>query len=180
LISRAALATMGLMTSTGPRLRRAEAGDAAALVRLRALMLHDMGRQVGGDDAAWRGVAEKWFAGRLGETHEFAAFVVEDPALGVISSAVGTCDRHAPDPANLSGLHGHISNISTDERCRRRGHARACLDALLAWFRDETEVRVVNLNATTHGMAMYQAVGFDPPRYPALQLRLRRTADRTG
>jgi ribosomal protein S18 acetylase RimI-like enzyme len=143
-------------------------------------MLHDMGRNVGGEDAAWRGVAEEWFAKRLDATGEFAAFVVEDPDLGVVASAVGTCDRHAPDPTNLSGLHGHVSNISTDERCRRRGHARACLDALLAWFRDETEVRVVNLNATAHGMAMYREVGFDPPRFPALQLRMGQAPDRTG
>ena len=166
------------MATTGPRLRRAEAGDAAALVRLRAVMLRDMGQETGGEDAVWRGVAEEWFARRLRETHEFAAFVVEDPGFGVIACAVGTCDRHAPTPSNLSGLHGHVSNISTDERCRRRGHARACLDALLAWFRDETEVRVVNLNATTHGMTMYRAVGFDPPRFPALQLRMGQAADR--
>jgi len=29
-------------------------------------------------------------------------------------------------------------------------------------------------------MAMYRAVGFDPPRFPALQLRMGQAADRTG
>ncbi len=62
--------------------------------------------------------------------------------------------------------------MSTDPRCRRRGYARACLDALLAWFRDETEARVINLNATGDGTALYRSFGFTEPRYPALQLRL--------
>lgn len=150
--------------------RRAVPADAAALVRLRALMLTEMGMDT--DGAEWRGVAEEWFARRLVETRDFAAFVVEDPGLGVVSSAVGACDRHAPGPANLSGLHGHVSNMSTDPRCRRRGHARACLDALLAWFRDDTDCRVINLNATTDGIGMYRALGFDAPRFPALQLRM--------
>jgi ribosomal protein S18 acetylase RimI-like enzyme len=152
--------------------RRAVPADAAALVRLRALMLHEMGTDPGGGDAVWRGAAETWFAERLGRPGEFAAFVVEDPELGLVCSAVGVCDRRAPGPADLSGLHGHVFNISTDTRRRRRGHARACLLALLAWFRDETECRVINLNTTDHGAELYRALGFDAPRFPALQLRM--------
>ena len=43
---------------------------------------------------------------------------------------------------------------------------------MLAWFRDETEARVINLNATGDGIALYQSLGFAEPRYPVLQLRL--------
>ncbi|MGP3951586.1 GNAT family N-acetyltransferase [Streptomyces sp. 7N604] len=107
-----------------------------------------MGVDVGGQDASWRRAAEEWFVQRLHEKGDFAAFVADEPELGVVSSAVGTCDRHAPGPANLSGLHGHVFNISTDPRRRRLGYARACLDVLLAWYRDETDVGVINLNAT--------------------------------
>ncbi len=152
--------------------RRATEADAAALVRLRGLMLESMGTDDGGADAEWRRVAEAWFADRLGDKGDFAAFVVDDPDLGVVCGAAGLCDRHAPGPANLSGLHGHVFNISTDPRRRRRGYARACLDALLAWFQDETQVRLVKLNATGDGLALYRSFGFDVPRYPALQLRL--------
>lgn len=154
-----------------PRPRRAVPADAAALVRLRALMLQEMGMDVGDEDAEWRAAAEKWFAERLAETREFAAFVVDDPELGVVASAAGSCDRHAPGPANPSGAHGHLFNVSTDARRRRRGLARACLDALLAWFHEETDCRVIDLNATQDGMALYHSRGFAPPRFPALQLR---------
>lgn len=154
------------------RLRRAVPSDAAALVRLRALMFQEMGTDPGEEDAEWRGVAEAWFAERLGETRDFAAFVVEDPELGVVCNAAGVCDRRAPGPADPGGSHGHVFNISTDTRHRRRGHARACLDALLAWFRDETECRVIDLNATGDGLELYRAFGFDAPRFPSLRLRI--------
>lgn len=146
--------------------------DAAALVRLRAVMLEDMGASAGGEDAPWRAAAEEWFGRRLREPEGFAAFVADDPDLGVVSCAAGTCDSHAPGPTNPSGLHGHVFNICTDPRRRRLGLARACLDALLTWYRTATAVRTIDLNATSYGIDLYEAFGFGPPRYPALQLRL--------
>jgi len=156
--------------------RRAEAADAAALTRLRAVMLSDMGMLPAGADSGWRDKAAAWFAERLGDKDGFAAFVIEDPDLGVVSCAAGVCDRHAPGPGNPGGVQGLVFNMSTDHRCRRLGYARACLDALLDWFRDETEARVVNLNATGDGIALYRSLGFTEPRFPALQLRLAREA----
>ncbi|MGW2035607.1 GNAT family N-acetyltransferase [Streptomyces sp. NPDC001811] len=151
------------------KVRRANQDDAAALVRLRALMLEDMGLST--QETPWRHAALEWFTERLGDTQNFAAFVVDDPHLGPVSNAVGICDRHAPSPHNLSGIHGHVFNISTDPSRQRRGYARACLKALLDWYGNETEARVINLNATGHGMALYRSLGFAAPRYPALQLR---------
>jgi GNAT superfamily N-acetyltransferase len=158
---------------TGSRVRRAEVSDAAALARLRDLMLRAMDK-ADGDDTAWLAAAEEWYARRLGDRTGFAAFVVDDPGLGVVSCAVGACREHAPEPGDLTGARGHVSNISTDPRRRGRGHARACLDALLAWFRDETDVRTLDLNATEHGMGLYVSAGFAAPRFPALQLRIER------
>jgi ribosomal protein S18 acetylase RimI-like enzyme len=151
--------------------RRAAAGDAAALTRLRALMLSDMGYLTQDSDPGWRDVSEAWFAKRLGED-DFAAFVIDDPDLGVVSCAVGLCDRHAPGPGNLSGVRGHVFNMSTDHSCRRRGFARACLQALLTWFSDETEARFISLNATSDGIALYRSLAFTEPSHTYLQLRL--------
>jgi len=154
----------------GRKVRRAEAADAADLVRLRAQMLADMGRCAGGDDDPWRASAEDWFAGRLVRGREFASFLVDDPDDGVVACSAGICDYHAPGPGNLTGVRGHVFNMSTLPAHRRRGYARACLEALLEWFRDETEARVVNLNATPDGIALYRTVGFTEPRFAALQL----------
>lgn len=154
--------------------RRAEVADAAALTRLREVMLADMGMLAAGGDPGWRDKAQAWFARRLDDKDDFAAFVVEHPDLGVVSCAAGVCDQHAPGPGNPGGVQGLVFNMSTDPRCRRRGYARACLDPLLAWFRDETEAQMINLNATGDGIALYKSLGFTAPRYPALQLRLER------
>ncbi|MEU6085053.1 N-acetyltransferase [Streptomyces sp. NPDC047108] len=153
-------------------LRRAGPGDARALTGLRALMFREMGTEDGGPDALWRRASEQWFAARLGDPREAAAFVVDDPELGVVCSAVGICDPHAPGPANPSGRHGHVFNISTDPRRRRLGYARACLEALLSWYRDESGVDVVHLHATPDGLRLYRSVGFGSPPFDALQLRL--------
>ncbi|MBX6383049.1 MAG: GNAT family N-acetyltransferase [Microbispora sp.] len=152
--------------------RRATAADAAALVRLRVVMMEDMGADVGDESAPWRAAAEEWFARRLRDPEHFAAFVADDPELGVVSCAAGVCDPHAPAPANPSGLRGHVFNVCTDRRRRRRGLARACLDALLTWYRTETGVRTINLHATPDGIELYQSFGFDAPRHPELELRL--------
>jgi GNAT superfamily N-acetyltransferase len=152
--------------------RRAVAADAAALTGLRAIMLSDMGMLPAGADPGWQDKAEAWFAQRLHDTADFAVFVIEDRELGVVSCAAGVCDRHAPGPGNPGGVQGLVFNMSTDPRRRRRGCARACLGALLAWFRDETDARVINLHASADGIAMYRSLGFTEPRYPVLQLRL--------
>ena len=163
---------MGLNVPEGRKVRRAEAADAGDLVRLRAQMLADMGRSVGGDDDPWRASAREWFADRLGRKGEFAAFVVDDPDDGVVACSAGICDFHAPGPGNLAGVRGHVFNMSTFPAHRRRGYARACLDALLDWFRDETQARVISLNATPDGIALYRSVGFTEPRFAALQVIL--------
>lgn len=170
--AREMMGAMGLDVPEGRRLRRAETADAAGLVRLRAQMLADMGRSVGDDADPWRASAGEWFADRLRRRREFAAFVVDDPVDGVVACSAGICDFHAPGPGNLTGVRGHVFNMSTLPAHRRRGHARACLEALLEWFRDETQARVINMNATPDGIALYRSVGFAEPRFAALQLIL--------
>lgn len=152
----------------GWKVRRAEPADAPDLVRLRAQMLADMGRSAGDDAEPWRGMAEDWFADRLLRRREFGAFVVEDPDDGVVACSAGICDFHAPGPGNLTGVRGHVFNMSTLPAHRRRGYARACLEAVLEWFRDETDAQVINLNATQDGIALYRSVGFTAPRFAAL------------
>ncbi|WP_299538123.1 GNAT family N-acetyltransferase [uncultured Streptomyces sp.] len=164
----------GTSPSTGPGtavpVRRATTADIPALVRLRASMLEAMGVDTGGPDAPWREAAARWFARRL-PGDRVAAFVADDPGPGVVACAVGTCDAHLPGPADAGGLHGHLSNVSTDARFRRLGHARRCVEALLRWFEEETPVTAVDLNATEEGAGLYTSPGFAPPRYPTLQGR---------
>jgi ribosomal protein S18 acetylase RimI-like enzyme len=150
--------------------RRATKTDVDALVRLRVQMFVDMDRDVGQQDTPWRVRAAEWFAGRI-DSPDFAAFVVDDPELGVVSVAAGTWENGVPGPHNVAGGRGHVFNVSTDPRCRRRGFARLCVTALLDWFDDETDVAVVGLSATDDAVGLYTSLGFEPSHHPELRRR---------
>jgi ribosomal protein S18 acetylase RimI-like enzyme len=154
------------------QVRRAKPDDAEALVRLRGLMLSAMGNDVGGPDAAWREIGRQWFAEQLASPDTFAAYVVDDPGVGVVAGAAGNVHVHSPGPKDLSTVRGHLYNVSTEPDFRRRGLARACVVALLDWFRDETAVGQIELHATQDGVDLYRAPGFIEASYPTLRLRL--------
>jgi len=157
--------------------RRAHVDDAPDLVRLRAVMFDAMGLPAGGTAAGWRTAAEAWFRAQLEAPACFAAFVVDDPLLGVVSVACGICDARAPGPRGLSGVRGHVFRIATDSPCRRRGHARACLTALLAWFRLDTGAETVELSATSDGVELYTSLGFRERAHPTMRLGLRTSTE---
>ncbi len=138
-------------------LRRAVPDDAPALVRLRALMHEAMGTPAG--DAGYREAAEAAFRRRLAEDPGFAVVVVE-VAGDVVACGVAHVEEHLPSPTQLDGRRGHVSSMSTDPGARRQGHARAVLEALLAWLREEQGVHRVDLRATPDGQPLYESLGF--------------------
>ena len=159
------------------QLRRATVQDVPALVHLRSLMFSSMGSDVGGHDAEWRVAAAGWFRDQLTRPRQFAGFVIEHPVDGVVSAALGSCDARAPGPNDVSGVQGHVFNISTEPAHRRCGYGRACLTELLTWFHTDTDVRVVHLKATPEGAGMYQSAGFREPAFPSMRLLLERPAE---
>jgi len=150
--------------------RRAGPADVAGLVELRAQMLLAMGTDVTADGGRWRSAAAEWFARRMDDPATFAAFVAQLPGGGLVSGAAGACESRAPSPSNPSGVHGHVSNVSTLPGHRRRGYARACLVELLDWFARDTRARVLDLSATGDGAALYRDLGFGPPRFEPMRL----------
>ncbi|MGZ0149995.1 GNAT family N-acetyltransferase [Kribbella sp. WER1] len=154
-----------------PLVRRAGANDAGSLVELRALMLSAMGADVGGPDAPWRIEAREWFAGQLASPETFAAYVVEDSNAGVVAGAAGNVHAHPPGPRDASTVRGHLYNVSTHPDFRRRGLAKACVAALVDWFRDETAVGQIELHATDDGIDLYRGLGFIETTYPTLRFR---------
>jgi GNAT superfamily N-acetyltransferase len=152
-------------------IRRADPGDIDHLVEFRALMMSEMGEDVD-TDPTWRADAALWFDRRMKERSTFAAFMAELPRAGVVGCAVGTVDDHAPSPRNRSGLRGEIANVVTAPDFRSRGIARACMNALLTWFADETAATTVRLAATSGGEALYRGLGFTEPRDLILQVRM--------
>lgn len=151
--------------------RRAEAADVDELVRLRAVMQEAIGMEDDGTDS-WRGVAaahlREWLAGE-----DFAVFVVERPDEPgrLAACAVGTVHRYLGSPWNPSGRVGYIYSVSTDEAYRRRGYSRACVTALLDWYR-ALGLRAVDLHASVDGEPLYASLGFERREDPSMRLAL--------
>lgn len=152
-------------------LRRATLEDIPALVELQALLFTDMGNdQV--STRPWRDAAAAWLAERLGA--DACVFVVEAQG-SLVSCALGFLHTAPPSPSSITPARGHISNVVTLESHRRRGHARACVGALLEWFRDETPVEVVDLSASKDGFALYESMGWRLREDPAMRLPISRS-----
>ncbi|MGI8680424.1 MAG: GNAT family N-acetyltransferase [Jatrophihabitans sp.] len=151
--------------------RRATPIDAAEIVRLRALMFEDMGRDPGLLDARWRRRNIDHFTAGLAEPDVFAGYVIDNPQGGLAAVAIGWLDQHLIGTANPTGRVGYIANMCTEPDFRRRGFGRITLTALLDWMRS-TDTKTVNLHASADGEALYRSFGFTDPAETALTLRL--------
>jgi GNAT superfamily N-acetyltransferase len=141
-------------------------------------MFDSMDRAAGRPPAAdgspqpWEQPAERLLRSRLAEPDGgLAVFVVDRPdgAGGLAACAVGTVEQRLPGPGNPSGLVGEVFNVATDPDLRRRGYSRACMTALLDWYR-EHGVHKIDLHASAEGEPLYASLGFVRNAAPAMRL----------
>ncbi|MET9777528.1 GNAT family N-acetyltransferase [Streptomyces sp. NPDC006367] len=152
--------------------RRALPGDAEEVLRLRQVMIDSM--PLADPSTAWHAESLPVLRGRLAEPDgTFAAFVVDHPERpGALASLVaGTLDYRIGGARNPLGVDGYVFSVATDPEARRRGYARACMEALLEWFR-EHGVRRVRLTASSQAEPLYVSLGFRPRPDPLLELTL--------
>ncbi|MEU3658694.1 GNAT family N-acetyltransferase [Streptomyces sp. NPDC032940] len=152
--------------------RRAVAEDAREVLRLRQVMIDSMARS--DPSTEWHAESLPVLRDRLAEPDgTFAAFVVDHPERpGALAALVaGTLDYRIGGARNPLGTDGYVFSVATDPDARRRGYARACVEALLEWFR-ERGARRVRLTASTEAEPMYLALGFTPKPDPLLELTL--------
>ena len=152
-------------------IRRATPDDVEAVIRLRALMFSAMGVP-GVDDDGWRRAAREWFERELGGRHTCVVLAERDGY--VVAAAMGGLRFETPSPVNHNGVWGLLNNVATEPEARRQGLARACVEGVLEWFRDETDASVVELFATGEGSGLYEQLGFSRTAWPAMRLRLTR------
>jgi ribosomal protein S18 acetylase RimI-like enzyme len=150
--------------------RFATPADADALVELRAAMFDGLRSSTVGRDTVgpqWRAAARAWFQERLAGG-DVLVTVADPPGFGVVCCAMAVLEHRAPSPTNATGLAAHLSSVSTLPEHRRRGHARACVTALLAAL-DERGVNRTDLFASEDGEALSLDLGFRASPYPALR-----------
>jgi GNAT superfamily N-acetyltransferase len=175
----------------GPRgipVRRANADDAIELSRLREVMFASYGPVP--DRSLWWDAAVKELEQALADPEgPLQSFVVDAPAavLGradgavaggavggsaagwreLASCAVAIIDRRLPSPHNPIGYSGYVLSVATDPRHRRRGYARAVMQATLDWF-ESCGIQRVELHASAEAEPLYRALGFLEPHGLAL------------
>jgi ribosomal protein S18 acetylase RimI-like enzyme len=154
--------------------RRAAAKDAAEVLRLRQVMIDSMVSGGSGGSTDWHAESLPRLRRRLADPDgEFAAFVVDHPERpdALAALVVGTIEYRIGRAGNPRGAVGHVFSVATDPECRRRGHARACMEALVDWFR-ERGVGYVHLTASTEAEPLYESMGFRRRPDPLMQLDL--------
>ncbi|MCX4667483.1 GNAT family N-acetyltransferase [Streptomyces sp. NBC_01381] len=156
--------------------RRALPEDAEELIRLRQVMIDSVfaARSGGKSDTSWHAESVPTVRGRLADPDgEFAAFVVDFPNRPgrLAASVVGTLDYRIGRAGNPHGAVGYVFSVATDPEQRRHGYARACMEALLDWFR-ERGAGSVDLNASAEAEPLYASLGFVRRPDPSMRLSL--------
>jgi ribosomal protein S18 acetylase RimI-like enzyme len=162
-----------MINTSAIEVRQGAAADAAELVRLRLLMFEAMHGEA--RPGPWQATAEAMLRERLRdrETTTMGVFVVDDPVVPgrLAACAVGTLEERLPAPGHPEGRFGFVFSICTDPAMRRRGYARACTEALLAWF-DAHRATRIDLHASVDGDALYRSLGFTEHSLPLSRTRL--------
>jgi GNAT superfamily N-acetyltransferase len=151
------------------KIRAANVSDVAILIHHRRMMWWDMGRR---DEEALRlmeAAASEYFPAAVADG-SYVGFLVEDGAgtvIGgggiVVSSWPGVLGQRQPRRAM-------ILNMYVEREHRRKGVARALMEPMMAWCR-ENGFTYVGLHASEQGRALYEKLGFKPTDEMQLELK---------
>jgi GNAT superfamily N-acetyltransferase len=153
----------------GGAIRPATVRDLEAILHHRRRMCEDMGHR----DAAvldamvadGRPLLRRWLEDGL-----YRGWLAEREGAVVAGGGliVSTWLPNAADPQDRRAT---ILNVYTEPAHRRQGLARALMEVMLGWCRDEG-FRAVTLDASEDGRALYESLGFRPT--PQMRLDLSR------
>jgi ribosomal protein S18 acetylase RimI-like enzyme len=145
--------------------RDAAPDDAAALIRIREVMLASFLDDVG--DGSWRAEATVV----LREQLEAGAMigVLAEVDGSVAAGALARVWRQLPGPDD-DGRRAWIFSVATEEPYRRRGLAREVVTRLVERL-DARGLPRIDLTASDDGMGLYLSLGFAPSDAPLLRRR---------
>jgi GNAT superfamily N-acetyltransferase len=152
--------------------RRATVEDAEEVLRLRQVMIDSV--FAADPSTEWHAQSLPTVRARLADPDgDFAAFVIDHPERpGALAALVaGTIEYRIGRAGNPHGSVGYVFSVATDPDSRRRGHARACMEALLDWFREKGAAHV-DLNASAEAEPLYASLGFVRKPDPSMRLHL--------
>lgn len=149
------------MTTT---VRDATPDDAAALVRIREVMLATFVEE---PTDTWQADATEELRRQLEAGTMIGALAEVD---GVVASgALARVWRQLPGPGD-DGSRGWIFSVATEEPLRRRGYARAVVTHLVERL-DALGTARIDLTASEDGEPLYVSLGFSRAESPLLRRR---------
>src|SRR5437660_3535230 len=169
LLPRDKLCMLGVMSEI--TIRPASIDDIAVLQHHRRMMWWDMGRRDETQLQMMERAADEYFQSAVSDgTHRgFLAANKTVEVIGgggiVISAWPGTLGQRSPRRAM-------ILNMYVEAGYRRRGVARALMEVMIAWCR-ENGFAQVSLHASDAGRLLYEKLGFKPTNEMRLDLHRR-------
>jgi ribosomal protein S18 acetylase RimI-like enzyme len=145
--------------------RDATPDDAAALIRIREVMLASFLDDLG--DGAWKAEATDVLREQLASGGFLGVVAVVDGT--VASGALARVWRQLPGPDD-DGRRAWIFSVATEEAYRRRGLARGVVTHLVDRL-DAMGLPRVDLTASEDGIGLYLSLGFAPSDAPLLRRR---------
>lgn len=147
--------------------RDAVPDDAAALVRMRVVMLEALDADV--SDLGWVPGAVEHVTEQLGSGAMVA--VVAEEGAAVVSGGMARVWRQLPGPGD-DGSRAWVFNVATEAGHRRRGIGRDVVTRLVERL-DALGVHRVDLTASEDGLGLYESLGFERAPYPLLRRKRR-------
>jgi len=146
-------------------IRRASIDDVPALTELRAAMWSEMHPEAPTDDAL-RAATSRWLEETLPVERAHAWLAFEDER--VVGMAILLVHDHPP---RIHGpeVRGYVTAVFVEPDARRRGHARAMLEAIVAFARTAGMKRVM-LRTSDDGRRVYESVGLRSMEVLAIDL----------
>jgi len=149
---------MTQMESTGYRIRIATVADATVIAHHRSAMFLDMGLLKQGDVAALSAATRAYLTTAM-PSAEYRGWLVERESEVVAGGGVLVLPT-LPRPECLAGgEEAYILNVYTEPAHRRRGLARALMEAILRWCGERGITRIA-LHASDEGRPLYESLGF--------------------
>jgi GNAT superfamily N-acetyltransferase len=140
------------------QMRNARPEDAPVIAQQRTHMFLEMGRVTEAGVPELLRVSTSYLARALVD-QAYHGWLMESADGKIIGGAGLLLRPLMPRPDAMSGPEAVVLNVYVEPEFRRRGVARALMEALLHWCRTQDIPRIV-LHPTPNGQPLYESLGF--------------------